>query len=30
MYNETNPSLVNLPFNDHQTSLSSKTIGVNE
>ncbi|HFP7725191.1 TPA: VgrG protein [Campylobacter jejuni] len=30
LYNETNPSLVNLPFNDHQTSLSSKTIGVNE
>ncbi|EPT5857089.1 type VI secretion system Vgr family protein [Campylobacter jejuni] len=30
LYNGTNPSLVNLPFNDHQTSLSSKTIGVNE
>ncbi|PZT47179.1 type VI secretion protein VgrG, partial [Helicobacter valdiviensis] len=30
LYNRTNPSLVNLPFNDHQTSLSSKTIGVNE
>ncbi|EDO9790472.1 hypothetical protein AAE332_000028 [Campylobacter jejuni] len=30
LYNGANPSLVNLPFNDHQTSLSSKTIGVNE
>ncbi|HEB7550916.1 TPA: hypothetical protein RZH73_001385 [Campylobacter coli] len=30
LYNGTNPSLVNLPFNDHQTSLSSKTIGTNE
>lgn len=30
LYNGTNPSLVNLPFNDHQTSLSSKTIGANE
>ncbi|ECQ5381951.1 VgrG protein, partial [Campylobacter jejuni] len=27
LYNGANPSLVNLPFNDHQTSLSSKTIG---
>ncbi|EDP4576075.1 type VI secretion protein VgrG [Campylobacter jejuni] len=30
LYNGANPSLANLPFNDHQTSLSSKTIGVNE
>ncbi|MFK0431199.1 type VI secretion system Vgr family protein [Campylobacter jejuni] len=30
LYNGANPSLVNLPFNDHQTSLSSKTIGVDE
>lgn len=30
LYNGYNPSLVNLPYNDHQTSLSSKTIGVNE
>ncbi|WP_223212693.1 type VI secretion system Vgr family protein, partial [Campylobacter coli] len=30
LYNGANPSLVNLPFNDHQTSLSSKTIGTNE
>ena len=30
LYNNTNPSLINLPFNDHQTSLSSKTIGTNE
>ncbi|UAK86725.1 phage baseplate assembly protein V (plasmid) [Campylobacter coli] len=30
LYNGANPSLVNLPFSDHQTSLSSKTIGVNE
>lgn len=27
LYNISNPSLVNLPFNDHQTSLSSKSIG---
>lgn len=30
LYNGANPSLVNLPFNDHQTSLSSKTIGLYE
>ncbi|RDU61191.1 type VI secretion system Vgr family protein [Helicobacter sp. MIT 14-3879] len=30
LYNGTNASLVNLPFNDHQTSISSKTIGTNE
>ncbi|HDZ5097756.1 TPA: type VI secretion system tip protein VgrG [Campylobacter jejuni] len=30
LYNGVNPSLIDLPFNDHQTSLSSKTIGTNE
>lgn len=30
LYNSTNESLVHLPLNEHQTSLSSKTIGVNE
>lgn len=30
LYNSFNPSLVHLPFNDHQTSLSSKTIGLDE
>ena len=30
LYNASNPALVNLPHNDHQTSLSSKTIGLDE
>ena len=30
LYNQHNPSLANLPTQDHITALSSKTIGVNE
>ncbi|WP_243558416.1 bacteriophage T4 gp5 trimerisation domain-containing protein, partial [Helicobacter cinaedi] len=30
LYNLTNPSLAHLPIQDHITTLSSKTIGVNE
>ena len=30
LYNAYNPSLIHLPKNDHQTSISSKTIGKDE